>query len=106
MAKAEKGVSAKKIAQERVDILFERAKEARDEPELSARYVSLAREMAMKQRVRLAHYHRRSFCPSCHAYFIRGTNLRVRIQHGKIIYTCGICGAVTRISLNKKPESR
>ena len=42
MAKAEKGVSAKKI-RNGSDILFERAKEARDEPELSARYVSLAR---------------------------------------------------------------
>ncbi|HKL97660.1 MAG TPA: ribonuclease P protein component 4 [Methanocorpusculum sp.] len=104
MAKAEKGVSIKKIAQERVDILFERAKEAKNEPELSARYISLAREMAMKQRVRLARSHRRSFCSSCHAFFVPGKNLRVRIQHGKIIYTCGICGAVTRIPLNKKPN--
>ncbi|HKM41235.1 MAG TPA: ribonuclease P protein component 4 [Methanocorpusculum sp.] len=106
MAKAEKGVSTKKIAQERIDILFERAKEAQNEPELSARYVFLAREMAMKQRVRLAKCHRRSFCSSCHAYFIPGENLQVRIQHGKIIYTCGSCGAVTRIPLNKKSESR
>ena len=106
MAKAEKGISTKKITQERVDILFERAKEAQTEPALSARYVSLAREMAMKQRIRLTQCHRRSFCSSCHAYFIPGNNLRVRIQHGKIIYTCGSCGAVTRIPLNKKSKSR
>lgn len=106
MAKAEKGISPKKIALERIDILFERAKEAENQPEFSSRYVSLAREMAMKQRVRLTKGHRRSFCPSCHAFFVPGKNLRVRIQHGKIIYTCGVCGAVTRIPLNKKSESR
>ncbi len=106
MEKAEKGISTKKIALERIDILFERAKEAQTKPDLSVRYVSLAREMAMKQRVRLTKCHRRSFCPSCHAFFIPGENLRVRVQHGKIIYTCGICGAVTRIPLNKKTESR
>lgn len=104
MAKAEKGISPKKIALERIDILFERAKEAENQPEFSSRYVSLAREMAMKQRVRLTKGHRRSFCPSCHAFFVPGKNLRVRIQHGKIIYTCGVCGAVTRIPLNKKPN--
>lgn len=91
-----KDPSAKKIAGERIEILFSRAHEVRDDPELAKRYVYLAREIAMRQRMRLPKSCRRKFCRSCGSYFVPGENLRVRVLRGKVIYTCGVCGAVKR----------
>ena len=101
MAKSEKGASVKQIARERIGILFDRAHERRDEPALANRYVSLAREISMRQRLRLSKEQKRSFCRSCGAYFVPGKNLRVRIQHGKVIYTCQECGDVVRVPIQK-----
>ncbi len=94
-----KGPSPKKIASERIEILFDQAYRNRFDPERASRYVSLAREIAMRQRLRMPKEYRRSFCPGCRTYFVPGKNLRVRIQHGKVIYTCGVCGLVTRYPL-------
>lgn len=91
-----KDPSVKKIAGERIEILFSRAYEVRDDPKLAARYVFLAREIAMRQRIRLPKSYRRMFCRTCGSYFVPGDNLRVRIARGKVVYTCGVCGAVRR----------
>ena len=96
MAQHIKGPSPKKIALERIEILFEQAYRNRDNPVLTNRYVSLAREIAMRQRLRMPKAFRHMFCQVCHAYFIAWKNYRVRIQHSKVSCTCGVCGAVTR----------
>lgn len=103
MAKYEKGVSVKEIARERIVILLRAAKENRASPEVSARYVSLARAVSMKQRVRFTKEQRRSFCRRCGAYFVPGENLSVRVFRGRVIYTCKSCGAVYRFPLSEKP---
>ena len=99
MAQYSTGPSPKKIALERIEILFAQAYRNRDDPALANRYVFLAREIAMRQRLRMPREFRRLFCPVCHAYFVAGKNFRVRIQHSKVICTCGVCGAVTRYPL-------
>ena len=101
MARSEKGVPVKQIARERIQILFRLAQEKRDNPVLSARYISLAREISMRQRLRLSKQQQRSFCRSCGSYFVPGENLRVRVQHGKVVYTCQECGNVVRIPIRK-----
>lgn len=101
MARSEKGVPVKQIARERIRILFRLAHEMRDNPVLSARYISLAREISMRQRLRLAKQQKRSFCKNCGIYFVPGKNLRVRVQHGKVVYTCQECGNVVRIPIQK-----
>lgn len=101
MARSEKGVPVKQIARERIEILFRLANEKRDNPVLSARYVSLAREISMRQRLRLSKQQKRSFCKSCGTYFVPGENLRVRVQHGKVVYTCQECGNVKRVPIRK-----
>ena len=101
MARSEKGVPVKQIARERIEILFRLANEKRDNPVLSARYVSLAREISMRQRLRLLKQQKRSFCKSCGTYFVPGENLRVRVQHGKVVYTCQECGNVKRVPIRK-----
>ena len=103
MAKYEKGVSVKEIARERIGILLRAAEENRSSPDVSARYVSLARAVSMKQRVRFTRKQRRSFCRRCGAYFVPGENLSVRVFRGRVIYTCKSCGAVYRFPLSEKP---
>ena len=96
MAQRRKGPTAKEIAIERIEILFDQAYQNRTEPILADRYVALAREIAMRRRLRIPKKYRLAFCPVCHTYFVPGENIRTRIQHGKVIATCKVCGAVMR----------
>lgn len=96
MAPHKKNPAANEIALERIEILFTQAHKNRDNPVLANRYVALAREIAMRRRLRMPRKYRHSFCPACHAYFVPGENIRVRIQHRKVISTCKNCGAVIR----------
>jgi len=101
MAKFEKGGAVKAVARERIAILLKAAKET---PEYSRRYVALARNLGMSQRLRFDKETKSCFCRNCGAYLIPGKNLTVRIQHGKVIRVCGECGTVSRIPLHQKKE--
>ncbi len=105
MAKSEKGASVKHIARERIGILFDRAG-AEADPGFASRYVHLAREIAMKQRLRLEPRQKRVFCRNCGAYFTPGQNLRVRVQRGKVVYTCQECGNIIRIPIKNTNQVR
>lgn len=100
MTPRKKGPALKVIALERIAILFDQAYLNRSNPALANRYVALAREIAMRWRLRMPKEYRCCFCPVCHAYLIPGENHRVRIQHGKIISTCTVCGAISRYPLS------
>ncbi|MDR0439307.1 MAG: ribonuclease P [Methanocalculaceae archaeon] len=99
MTQHRKNPIAKEIALERIEILFDQAYNNRTDPAFANRYVMLAREIAMCRRLRMPRVYRRFFCHSCHVYFVPGNNLRVRVQHGKVISTCKVCGAVVRIPI-------
>ena len=87
----------KNIAAERVKILFEQAKlRFKKSPELSNRYMQLARRMAMKFRVRFTSAQKRSFCKKCHKYLFPGKNLRVRTKKGHMVYYCLNCKNIAR----------
>lgn len=92
---------AKKIAEERVEILFNQASSESDE-NLQKRYVSLARSISMKYRLRFKRDYKRRFCQRCSSYLIPGKNLKVRVRNGKVIYTCMSCGKITRIPIKDK----
>ncbi|HJK77438.1 MAG TPA: ribonuclease P [Methanocorpusculum sp.] len=100
MAQHKKGPAPRTIALERIEILFDQAYRNRSDPALADRYVALAREIAMRHRMRIPRKFRRAFCPVCHVYIVPGDNFRVRIQHGKVISTCRICGTVIRYPLH------
>jgi len=87
------------IASERMAILFWEAERAAREgaPELSDRYVSLARSIGMRYNVRLPARLKRRACPKCGAFLVPGKNLRVRLRNGKSVWTCLKCGNVTRM---------
>lgn len=98
---------ARKIARERIAILFARAREFFDEdPAVSHRCVALARRIAMRQRVRIDRSYRRQFCRFCHAFLVPGRNMRVRIHRGKVIVTCRECGRQMRYLLEVRRETR
>ena len=87
----------KRIARERIGILFDRAREFFPEnPAASDRCVALARRIAMRQRVRIPRELRRRFCRRCSAYLVPGVTLRVRVRHGTVVTTCLRCDARRR----------
>ncbi|OPX75073.1 MAG: Ribonuclease P protein component 4 [Methanoregulaceae archaeon PtaB.Bin152] len=87
----------RRIARERIAILFQRARECIPlEPARSDRYVALARKISMKHRVRLDRGLRRQFCHHCGRLLVPGVNMRVRIRRGMVVITCLSCHQQTR----------
>ena len=92
----------KKIAQERIAVLFGQALLAFPRhPEMSNRYVGLARRIAMRQRVRIDHAFRRQFCHHCYAFLVPGVNMRVRVHRGSVVVTCRACNNKTRYRVGR-----
>ena len=88
----------KEIAKERINVLFQQAKENyKTNKSLSNRYVTLARKLAMKVRLRMPKEHKRRFCKHCYKYLMPGDNCRVRTRDGKVIISCFECKKFTRI---------
>ncbi|HEY5606579.1 MAG TPA: ribonuclease P protein component 4 [Thermoplasmata archaeon] len=98
----------RRIALERMTTLFRLAEsEAMQEhPERARRYVELARKIGMRYNVRTPANFRRSFCKSCRAYLVPSRNARVRVDEGRIIVTCGACGAVQRRPYRREQAAR
>ena len=75
-----------------VEKLFEEARlQFNKNPELSNRYVKLARKAAMKVNLIIPRELKRKFCKHCYSYLVTGKNSRVRIHKSRIIYTCFNC---------------
>jgi len=97
MREKSKNQAIKKIARERIFVLFTQARLAfHDHPERSNRYVEIARKIAMRQRIRIDKDLRRQFCHHCYAFLMPGSNMRVRVNRGHVIVTCGLCNKKTR----------
>ena len=94
---------AKDIARERIERLFELAE--RDalagSQERARRYVELALRMGERHKVRAGH--KRTYCPSCHAFFTPPKNLRVRTHQGRVSMACLECGHIIRYPV-KRPR--
>ena len=95
---------AKDIARERIETLFGLAeKEALGGSTARAkRYVTLALRLGERHKVRAGH--KRTYCPSCFAFFTPPKNLRVRTHNGKISMTCLECGHIIRYPV-KRPRA-
>ena len=97
MKQKSKNPATKKIAKERISVLFDQAKQAfAEHPERSNRYVDLARKIAMRQRVRIDRELRRQYCHHCYAFLVPGRNMRVRVHRGNVVVTCGSCNKKMR----------
>ena len=95
---AERKQRSKDIAIERIAKLFDEASLAfKQNPELSSRYVELARKISSKYKVRMPSELKRRFCRHCGAYFVPSKTLKVRLKGQKVIYTCLVCGKFARL---------
>ncbi|WP_366943717.1 ribonuclease P protein component 4 [Methanofollis sp.] len=93
----------KRIAEERIARLFALASETfGSEPAFANRYVALARQIAMRQRISIPRDLRHRFCRRCSSYLVPGANARVRVQRGKVIVTCLACGHQKRYPVVKR----
>jgi ribonuclease P protein subunit RPR2 len=100
--------NTKKIALQRVKILFQQAKKVhRDNPQLSNRYITNARKIAMAAKIPFPKLYRRQICKKCNTLLVQGDNCRVRVKQKReshVVITCLNCGSITRIPLKKKKE--
>ena len=105
-----KQTSIKQIARQRIQILFEEAKNvAKSDASLASKYVKTARRIAMAAKIHLPTEFKRQTCKNCYAFFVHGVNCRVRIKQKReshVVVTCLNCGYQTRILLGKKVEQK
>jgi ribonuclease P protein subunit RPR2 len=100
MKEKSRNPATRKIAMERIEVLFGQAKtEYGAHPERSNRYVDIARKIAMRQRIRIDKGLRRQFCHHCYSFLVPGRNMRVRIHRGNVVVTCHSCNKKTRYRL-------
>ena len=98
-------LSANAIARMRCEKLLQRSIEKIDEaPQLSRRYVELARKIAARHRISLGH---KSFCRKCDTVFVAGKTLKVRVSSREkmMLYVCLKCGNVTKFGYGKKQKA-
>jgi ribonuclease P protein subunit RPR2 len=92
----------KQIARERINQLFVQADTIfKENKSLANRYVTLARKIAMKVKVRMPVNLKRKFCKHCYKYLRSGVNSRARIRNGKVVISCLECKKFMRIPLKK-----
>jgi len=90
----------KEIAKERIETLFQEAEKVfSSNPSLSHRYVTLARKISMKVRMKFPRELKRRFCKHCYKFLMPGRNARIRTREGKLIIYCLECKKYTRIPL-------
>lgn len=94
----------KKIAEERIEILFEQAeKRFPEQKELSNRYVKLSKRIGEKYRVRIPVELKKKTCKHCDSYIKPGVNCEVEMDNeGKcMVYKCKECGKKFRYDYSK-----
>jgi len=99
--------SIREIAQERMRILFNLAREEfHKNPKRARRYVELIRKISMKNKVRIPLEIRRFICRKCNSLLVPASTLRVRVKEKKyVVYQCLNCGFKRRFQIKTKQKS-
>lgn len=96
----------REIALKRIERLFELAIQMLDKrPDLSQRYIEIARKISMRARVRIPKEKRLLICRHCKRFIFPGVSARVRLQPRRephIVITCLYCGKHMRRPLRRK----
>jgi len=97
----------KKIALERIEILFEEAKKIiKEDKELSRKYVERLLLIAKHYKVRLPKEIKNYICKKCKSVLIPGYNATVRVTHkGYVVIKCE-CGEEKHIFLKEKSKNK
>lgn len=97
----------KEVAKERIKILFQQADKVFTENQaLANRYVTLARKLSMKAKVRIPRELKRKFCKHCYKFLMPGKNSRVRVRENKVVISCLECKNFMRIPTIEKKRKR
>jgi len=103
----DKSYNQQNLAIDRIIKLFNEAESSfRDHPELSKRYVFLARKLSTRYKVRFTSDQKRLFCKKCNSYLKNGINVRTRLEHGVIAQSCLECNSIKRISYGKNSKKK
>ena len=97
----------KKIAKERIKILFKKAEEVFNEnPKIADRYIELARKIGMRYNVRIPRELKRKFCRKCYKYLRPNINCKVRTRKDKqsVVIKCLECGYIMRYPYKKEKK--
>ena len=93
------------VATERFQILLDQAKSmALTDEKLSRRYVSLARRISSRTKVRIPRESKMYLCKGCGLALVPGHNAKIRLHAHTtgIVISCLSCGAVKRYPINPK----
>ena len=92
---------ARGLAEQQVDRLFRLAEREAwaGKNERAIRYVSLA--LRVSERYKVPARHKRTYCPSCHAFFVPPRNVRTRTGGRRLSVSCLRCGRVQRMPIGK-----
>ncbi len=87
------------VALERIADLFAQAERESTGtlPDLSDRYVALARRIGMRYNVRLLPEYQELYCRGCSRYWVEGRTVRTRLREGVRVRTCLGCGRRRRV---------
>ncbi|OLB68718.1 hypothetical protein AUI06_10250 [archaeon 13_2_20CM_2_52_21] len=93
------------VASERFQILIDQAKKmALTDEKLSRRYVSLARKISSRTKVRIPKESKMYLCKGCGLALIPGHNAKIRLHAHTtgIVISCLSCGVVKRYPVSAK----
>jgi len=63
----------------------------KESPDKANKYVTKARRIAMKKRLKIPSTLQKKFCKNCYSYLKPNINVRIRTRQGKLIYYCLKC---------------
>ncbi len=96
-----------KIAEERIDILFNKADEIFSRhPERSHRYVEMSLNIAKKYNMNLPVIWSKRFCRNCHHFMKPGVNCQIRLSDSSVVIKCLECGNINKIPYIKEKKER
>ncbi len=96
-----------KIAEERINILFNRAEEEfTKHPERSDRYVEMARNIAKRYNMKMPAKWGKRFCRNCHHFLKPGLNCQIRLSNSSVVIKCLECGNINKIPYIKEKKER
>ncbi|MHA1771288.1 MAG: ribonuclease P protein component 4 [Candidatus Thorarchaeota archaeon] len=105
-ARRKSKLNTKKIARERVRILWELARtRAKENPDLARQQIATARRISRKVRESLPREIGRRVCRRCGTVLIPGYNCRIRVRHNRethVTVTCFTCGAIRRFPVRRQ----
>lgn len=95
------------IANERMDILFFMAKnEFSVNPDISHRYMTLARKISKKYNTKIPEKWKRSYCKHCYKFLDPSKNSIIRLSDGEINIKCSECNKIMKIPYMKEQKEK